>query len=203
VELGRYLAANIPGAELFEYDGEHIPLFAGVDEAVDALERFVAGRIQARPAGDRLLSTVVFTDICASTERASALGDGAWKSLLDRHDEAMRQVLVRHGGVEIKTTGDGLLCTFDSPTRAVRCGSDMVATASGMGLDIRAGVHTGEVERRGTDVAGIAVHIAARVAATATAGEILVSQAVPPLVVGSGLVFEDRGEHELKGVPGT
>jgi class 3 adenylate cyclase len=202
VELGRYLAANIPGATLFEYDGEAAPFFVGVDEQLDAIERFVTGTVH-RPAADRVLATVVFTDICGSTERAAALGDRDWKSLLDRHYEALREVLDRHGGVEVDTAGDGMLSTFDSPTRAVRCASEMIDGARETGLDIRAGAHTGEIERHGKDVAGIAVHIGARVSALASAGEVLVSGTVPPLVVGSGLDFADRGEHELKGVPGT
>jgi class 3 adenylate cyclase len=202
VEHGRYLAANIPGATLVEYDGETLPFYVGVDEQLDAIERFVTGTVH-RPAADRVLATVVFTDICGSTERAAALGDRDWKSLLDRHDEALRDVLARHGGVEVHTTGDGMLATFDSPTRAVRCASEMIQAAQATGLDIRAGVHTGEIERRGQDVSGIAVHIGARVAALAGEGEVLVSGTVPPLVVGSGLDFADRGDHELKGVPGT
>jgi class 3 adenylate cyclase len=201
-ELGRYLAANIPGATLFEYDGDPFPALVGVDEYMDAIERFVTGTVH-RPAADRVLATVLFTDICGSTKRAAALGDRDWKSLLDRHDEALRDVLARHGGVEVRTTGDGMLSTFDSPTRAVRCASEMIQAARETGLDIRAGAHTGEIERHGNDVAGIAVHIGARVAALAGAGEVLISGTVPPLVVGSGLDFADRGEHELKGVPGT
>jgi class 3 adenylate cyclase/alpha-beta hydrolase superfamily lysophospholipase len=200
VEHGRYLAANIPGATLFEYDGEALPLLVGVDEHMDAIEAFVTGAVH-RPAADRVLATVLFTDICGSTERAAALGDRDWKSLLDRHDEVLRAVLARHGGVEVNTTGDGMLSTFDSPTRAVRCASDTIEATQATGLAIRAGVHTGEVERRGQDVAGIAVHIGARVAALAGAGEVLASGTVPPLVVGSGLNFADRGDHELKGVP--
>jgi class 3 adenylate cyclase/alpha-beta hydrolase superfamily lysophospholipase len=202
VELGRYLAANIPGATLFEYDGETLPYFVGLDEQMDAIERFITGTVH-RPPADRVLATVLFTDISGSTERAAALGDRDWKALLDRHDEVLRDVLARHGGVEVHTTGDGMLATFDSPARAVRCASDMIQAAQAIGLAIRAGVHTGEVERRGGDVAGIAVHIGARVAALAGEGEVLVSGTVPPLVVGSGLDFTDRGEHELKGVPGT
>jgi class 3 adenylate cyclase len=202
VEHGRYLAAHIPGATLFEYDGEHVPSLTGVDESLDAIEEFVTGMVQ-RPATDRVLATVLFTDICGSTERVAALGDQHWRTLLDRHDDALRAVLARHGGVEVKTTGDGMLSTFDSPARAVRCASDMIEAAQASGLAIRAGVHTGEVERRRDDVAGIAVHIGARVAALADAGEVLASATVPPLVVGSGLDFTDRGEHELKGVPGT
>jgi class 3 adenylate cyclase len=202
VEHGRYLAANIRGATMFEYDGEATPFLVGVHEQMDVIERFITGAVR-RPAADRVLATVLFTDISGSTERAAALGDRDWKSLLDRHDEALRDVLARHGGVEVDTTGDGMLSTFDSPARAVRCASDMIEAARATGLEIRAGVHTGEVERRGEDVAGIAVHIGARVAALAGAGEVLVSGAVPPLVVGSGLDFADRGERGLKGVPGT
>jgi class 3 adenylate cyclase len=202
VEHGRYLAANIPGATLVEYDGEAVQVLVGVDEQMDAIERFITGAVR-RPAADRVLATVLFTDICGSTERAAALGDRDWKSLLDRHDEVLRDVLARHGGIEVDTTGDGMLSMFDSPTRAVRCASDMIEGSQATGLAIRAGVHTGEVERRGQDVAGIAVHIGARVAALAGAGEVLVSGTVPPLVVGSRLDFADRGDHELKGVPGT
>jgi class 3 adenylate cyclase/alpha-beta hydrolase superfamily lysophospholipase len=202
VEHGRYLATNIPGATLFEYDGEHLPLFVGADETLDAMEEFVTGAVH-RPAGDRVLATVVFTDVVGSTERAAALGDHDWKSLLDRHDDALRAVLARHAGVEVTTTGDGMLASFDSPARAVRCASEMIEATQGIGLEIRAGVHTGEVERRGQELAGIAVHIGARVTALASGGEVLVSETVPPLVVGSGLDFADRGEHQLKGVPGT
>jgi class 3 adenylate cyclase/pimeloyl-ACP methyl ester carboxylesterase len=202
VEHGRYLAAHIPGATLFEYDGEHLPFFVGGDEALDAMEEFVTGAVR-RPAGDRVLATVVFTDVVGSTERAAALGDHDWKSLLDRHDDVLRAVLDRHGGIEVTTTGDGMLASFDSPARAVRCASEMIEATQGIGLEIRAGVHTGEVERRGQELAGIAVHIGARVAALASGGEVLVSGTVPPLVVGSGLDFADRGERELKGVPGV
>jgi pimeloyl-ACP methyl ester carboxylesterase len=174
VEHGRYLAANIPDATLVEYDGETWPFYAGVDESLDAIERFVTGAVH-RPPGDRVLATVLFTDICGSTERATALGDRDWKELLDRHDEVLRIALVRHGGVEVDTAGDGMLSSFDSPARAVRCASDMIEATQATGLSIRAGVHTGEVERRGKGVAGIAVHIGARVAALAGAGEVLVS----------------------------
>ncbi len=202
IEHGRYLAAHIPGARLFEYDGEHFPDLVGADESLDAIEKFVTGTVH-RPLSDRVLATVLYTDICDSTARAATLGDEKWKALLDRHDEELRAVLARHGGVEVNTTGDGLLTTFDSPTRALRCAKDMVDAARATGLDIRAGAHTGEIERRGRDVAGIAVHIGARVAARAGAGEVMVSGSVPPLVVGSGLDFTDMGEHELKGVTGA
>ncbi len=202
VEHGRYLAANIPGATLFEYDGEHLPSLVGVDESMDAIEAFVAGSVR-RPASDRVLATVLFTDIGGSTERAASLGDHDWRGLLDRHDEVLRVALERHGGVEVRTTGDGMLATFDSPARAVRCALDMIEAARATGLDIRAGVHTGEIEHRGQDLVGMAVHIGARVAALASPGEVLVSGCVPSLVVGSGLDFVDHGEHELKGVPGA
>jgi class 3 adenylate cyclase len=202
VELGRYLAANIPGATLFEYDGEHNPMLVGVDESMCAIEDFVAGSV-CRPAGDRVLATVLFTDICSSTERAASLGDHDWRGLLDRHDEVLRGALERHGGAEVRTTGDGMLSTFDSPARAVHCALDMIEAAQATGLDIRAGVHTGEIEHRDGDLLGIGVHIGARVAAQAGPGEVLVSSAVPPLVVGSGLDFADHGTHELKGVPGA
>jgi class 3 adenylate cyclase len=202
VEHGRYLAANIPDATVFEYDGDHMPGMVGVDECMDAIEAFVSGSVR-RPAAARVLATVLFTDISGSTERAASLGDHDWRALLDRHDEVLRGALERHGGVEVRTTGDGMLSTFDSPARAIRCALDMIEAAQATGLDIRVGVHTGEVEHRDGDLVGIAVHIGARVADLAGPGEVLVSGAVPPLVVGSGLDFADHGEHELKGVPGA
>jgi class 3 adenylate cyclase len=180
VEHGRYLAANIPGATLFEYDGEHLPMLLGVDRSMDAIEEFVAGSVH-RHAADRVLATVLFTDIRGSTERAATLGDHHWRGLLDRHDEVSRVALQRHAGAEVRTTGDGMLSTFDSPARAVRCDLDMIEAARVTGLHIRVGVHTGEIERRGQDLVGIAVHIGARVAALASPGEVLVSGAVPPL----------------------
>src|SRR5262245_5486785 len=202
IEHGRYLAAHIPGARLVEYDGEHFPVLAGVDGSVDAIEEFVVGAVTST-GSDRVLATVLFTDICDSTARAETLGDEKWKALLDRHDNAMRTALARHGGTEVNTTGDGLLTTFDSPTRALRCAKDMIDAGRATGLDIRVGVHTGEIERRGRDVAGIAVHIGARVAALAGPGEVMVSGAVPPLVVGSELAFTDKGDVDLKGVTGA
>jgi class 3 adenylate cyclase len=202
VEHGRYLAANIPDATVFEYDGDHMPGMVGVDECMDAIEAFVSGSVR-RPAAARVLATVLFTDISGSTERAASLGDHDWRALLDRHDEVLRGALERHGGVEVRTTGDGMLSTFDSPARAIRCALDMIEAAQATGLDIRVGVHTGELEHRDGDLVGIAVHIGARVADLAGPGEVLVSGAVPPLVVGSGLDFADHGEHELKGVPGA
>ena len=149
-----------------------------------------------------MLATVLFTDIVGSTERATTLGDRRWLDVLARHDGAVRQELTRFRGREVKTTGDGFLATFDGPARAVRCAAAIAEAARGLGLEVRAGVHTGECELRAGDVAGIAVHIVARVAALARPGEVLVSSTVKDLVVGSGLGFNDRGRHALRGVPG-
>jgi class 3 adenylate cyclase len=152
---------------------------------------------------DRLLATVMFTDIVSSTERASALGDQRWRELLDAHDRVVRNELRRFGGQEIKATGDGFLATFDGPGRAISCACAIRDGVRPLGIQIRTGLHTGEIEIRGEDVAGVAVHIGARVAANAAPDEVLVSGAIPPLVFGSGINFADRGEHPLKGVPGT
>jgi class 3 adenylate cyclase len=152
---------------------------------------------------DRVLATVMFTDIVDSTRRASELGDAAWRRLLERHDELVRRELGRWQGREVKTTGDGFLATFDGPARAIRCGKAITEAVDVLGVEVRAGLHTGECEVRGDDVAGMAVHIGARVGSLAAPGEVLVSSTVKDLVVGSGIDFEDRGEHELKGVPGA
>jgi class 3 adenylate cyclase/pimeloyl-ACP methyl ester carboxylesterase len=196
---GRYLAEHIPGAQYVEYDGEHFPFYVNIEQHLGPWEQFLTGEQHAGP-DDRFLATVVFTDICGSTDQASAAGDDAWRRLLDRHDTGARRVIEYHRGVSVKSTGDGVLATFDSPARAIRAAREMVSSARDLGLDIRAGVHTGEVERRGADVAGIAVHIGARVAGVAGPGEVLVSAAVPPLVLGSGIEFTDKGEFTLKGV---
>ncbi len=150
-----------------------------------------------------MLATVLFTDIVDSTGRASALGDAAWRNLLDAHDDMVRRQLDRFRGREIKTTGDGVLATFDGPARAIRCAQTVREGASRLGLDIRAGLHTGEIERRGSDVGGIAVHIGQRVSALAASGEVLVSSTVKDLVAGARIEFEDRGEYDLKGVTGS
>ena len=156
-----------------------------------------------RPIGftDRVLSTVLYTDIVQSTARASTLGDAAWKQLLDRHDRLVGREIDRHRGVLVKSTGDGALARFDGPARAVSCGLAIEHAASELGLEIRAGLHTGEIELRGDDIGGISAHVGARVAALAGPHEVLVSRTVRDLVAGSGLTFTDRGEHELKGVP--
>ncbi len=199
---GRYLAEHIPGARFVELPGDDHLFYAGEVEAMLApIEEFVTG---ARPVvgDDRVLATVLFTDIVGSTEHATRLGDRAWRDLLERHDAAVRQELGRFRGREIHTTGDGFFATFDGPARAVRCALAIRAAVRPLGLEIRTGLHTGECELRGEDVSGIAVHIGARVAATAKAGEVLVSGTLKDLVTGSGLRFAERGVHHLKGVEG-
>jgi class 3 adenylate cyclase len=198
--LGRYLGDTIPGAMYVELDvRDNSMLGLDADAYVDEIEEFVTGR---RSGGsDRVLTTLLFTDIVDSTKRAAELGDRAWRALLDRHDVAVRAELVRYGGREVNTTGDGFLGAFDAPTQAVRAGQAIVRAAAVDGLAVRVGVHTGECERRGNDLAGLTVHIAARVAARAATEEVLVSRTVRDLVTGSDLRFVDRGEHELKGVP--
>jgi class 3 adenylate cyclase len=150
-----------------------------------------------------VLATVLFTDIVGSTDRAADLGDRKWRDLLDSHDQTTRRQLERFRGREIKATGDGFAATFDGPGRAIQCACAIRDAVRGLGIDLRTGLHTGEIELRGDDVAGMAVHIGARVSAMAGPGDVLVSGAIPPLVVGSGIAFEDRGEYELRGVPGT
>jgi class 3 adenylate cyclase len=199
IELGREVARLIPGARFIEYPGEDT--YGWIDApALEDVEEFLTGR---RPAGtiDRVLATVLFTDIVGSTEHASRLGDGRWRALLDEHHAAVRAELERWRGTEIKTIGDGFLATFDGPARGVRCAAGILDSVGSLGLSVRAGLHTGECERVGSDVAGIAVHIGARVMAQAEAGEVLASSTVKDLVVGSGLRFADRGLHTLKGVP--
>jgi class 3 adenylate cyclase/pimeloyl-ACP methyl ester carboxylesterase len=199
---GRYLADHIPGAKYIELPGEdHLPFTGDAEAILDEIEEFLTG---FRHGGetDRVLATVLFTDVVESTERAAELGDRRWRELIDRHDEAIRRVLARFRGREIDTAGDGFLATFDGPGRAVRAAQAIVDAVGEVGLEVRAGLHTGEVELAGADVRGIAVHIGARVSATAKPGEVLVSSTVKDLVAGSGIEFEDRGAHELKGVPG-
>jgi class 3 adenylate cyclase len=203
VEGGRYLAQNIPGARYIEFPGkDHLP-FVGdnADEISDAIEEFLTG---SRPpvAVDRVLATVLFTDSVGSTEKATALGDHRWRDLLDIHHATIRRNLGRFRGKEVKSTGDGILATFDGPARGVRCACAIAEEIRPLGIDIRAGLHTGECEMIGDDVRGIAVHIGARVAALAGAGEVLVSSTVKDLVAGSGLRFADRGNQALKGIPG-
>ena len=201
VDHGRYLAEHIPGARYVELpDADHVTIAEDAPDAFDDIGEFLTG-VRAPATHERLLATVMFTDIVGSTDRAAAVGDQRWRALLDRHDDAVRVELRRHRGREIKTTGDGFLAAFDGPARAVECAVATIDAVRQLGLDSRAGVHTGECEQRGDDLGGIAVHIGARVAALAQPNEVLVSRTVTDLVAGSGLCFVDRGEFELKGVP--
>ncbi|HYZ12769.1 MAG TPA: adenylate/guanylate cyclase domain-containing protein [Actinomycetota bacterium] len=201
VEEGRYIASRIRGARLVELPGrDHLMWTGNADAIADEVEGFLTGTRRG-PEPDRVLTTVLFTDIAGSTARAAEIGDRAWKQLVDRHDEAIRRQLDRWRGREVDTAGDGFLATFDGPARAVRCASSVVDAVHELGLDVRAGVHTGEVEVADANVRGIAVHIGSRVAALAAPGEVLVSRTVVDLVAGSGIAFTDRGEHSLKGVP--
>ncbi len=202
VEGSRYMAERIPGARYVELAGDdHTPWLGDADALLDEVEQFLTGARQSR-ALDRVLASVLFTDIVDSTRRASELGDRRWRELLASHDQGVRRQVQMHGGRVVKSLGDGYLATFDGPARAIRCGGEVVEDAGSLGIEVRAGVHTGECERLGEDVGGMAVHIGARVAAEAGPGEVLVSSAVRDLVVGSGIEFDDRGAHELKGVPG-
>src|SRR5262245_14322590 len=202
VEHGRYYAEHIPGARIVELEGrDHWPFVGDVDAIVGEIEEFVTGARAAHET-DSLLATVLFTDIVGSTARAAEIGDSAWRAVLQEHDELVRAQLIAHSGHEIKHLGDGFLAIFDRPARAVRCATRIAAEAGGIGIGIRAGLHTGECERRGTDVAGLAVHIGARIGALAGPGEVLVSGTVRDLVLGSGIRFSERGLHTLKGVPG-
>ena len=197
----RHLAGGIPGARFVELDGSDFFPFAGdADAVVEEIEEFLTGGRSARPV-HRVLTTILFSDIVSSTTLAAALGDAEWRARLDAHDAMMRHQFERFGGHEVKTTGDGFLATFDSPARAIQCGRSACDEARGLGIEIRVGIHTGEVEQRDSDVGGIAVHIGARIAAAAAPGAVLVSSTVKDLVAGSGLRFEDRGTRELKGVP--
>ena len=197
----RYIAERIPGAEVIEMRGAggHGPY---TDDVVDALVAFVHGTTPTS-VPDSVLATVLFTDLVGSTQRAAGLGDSGWRSLLEEHQRLVRRELSRHRGIEIDTAGDGFFCRFDGPARAIACARAVVEDARALDLEVRAGVHTGECEVAGEKIAGIAVHVGARVAASAGPGEVLVSGTVKDLVAGSGFTFDDRGEHELKGVPGS
>ena len=202
VGSSRYAAGRIPGARLVEFpDGDNLP-FVGDSEAVAAeIEEFLTGS-RTPPMPDRVLATILFTDIAGSTERAAEVGDRRWRELLGRHDTLARAQLERYRGREVKMTGDGLLATFDGPARAVTCAGAIGRAVRTLGLEVRAAVHTGEVELRDGDIGGIAVHIASRVMGLARPNEVLVSSTVKDLVAGSGLRFRERGRTELKGVPG-
>jgi pimeloyl-ACP methyl ester carboxylesterase len=202
VRASRYMAEQVPGAKYVELPGgDHLPWLSDSDAILDEVEEFLTG-VRHGPEPDRVLATVIFTDIVGATERASALGDRRWRDLLDSHHALVRRELGRFRGHEVDTAGDGFLASFDGPARAIRCACAVSDGARQLGLEIRAGLHTGECELIGDKVGGIAVHIGARVAACAAPGEVLVSSTVKDLVAGSGLRFADRGVHTLKGVPG-
>ena len=202
-EHSRYLASQIPGARLVELQGNDNFIFAGnTAEVLDEIETFLTG-VRPTRVLDRVLATVMFTDIVGSTEHAERLGDRRWKEALNDYDEVVHRELERYRGLYIKSTGDGTLATFDGPARAIEATRAIREAVKVLGIEIRAGLHTGEIEVRGDDVAGLAVHIGARVSGHALGGEVLVSRTVTDLVAGSGINFEDRGDHHLKGVPGV
>jgi class 3 adenylate cyclase len=212
VDQGRYIADRIPGARFEVVPGDDLPMYTEpVSEPLARLEAFVTALASsaepdrtsaASPDSepDRALAAVLFTDIVGSTEQARVLGDRVWRNLLESHDAVARALVGQHRGRLVRTTGDGILATFDGPGRAIRCAQNLRDALAPLGVAIRAGLHTGEVERRGDDISGIGVHIAARVVDRAGGGELFTSSAVPLLVAGSGIEFEDRGEHDLKGV---
>lgn len=203
IEEARYIAAHIPDAKLVELPGvDHLPWVGDQDSILDEVQEFLTG-IRRGPAADRVLVTVLFTDVVGATAHAAQLGDRRWRDLLSRHYATVRHELRRYRGNEVQTAGDGFLATFDGPARAIRCACAIRDRAHDDGLSIRAGLHTGECELMGSDIGGIAVHIGARVAALARSDEVLVSSTVKDLVVGSGMEFEERGQHALKGVPGS
>jgi class 3 adenylate cyclase len=204
VERGRELAACIPDAKLIEYPGgDHLFTIGDVEAALGDIEEFITGHRESSSSDlERVLATVLFTDIVDSTRSAATMGDQAWRRLLDNHDQLAIQTIEKHRGTLVKSTGDGILATFDGPGRAVRCALALGTASKQIGLPLRAGLHTGEIEIRGRDIGGIAVHAAARVMAQSQPSEVLVSRVVTDLVAGAGLKFAERGSHELKGLPG-
>jgi class 3 adenylate cyclase len=204
VAIGREIAKQIPGARYIEYpDGDHAFWTGDIESLLLDIEEFVTGhRDSASPDLERVLATVLFTDIVDSTQRAAQMGDEKWRKLLDQHDRVAGQTVENHRGKLVKSTGDGILATFDGPGRAVRCALSFGAAARQLGLPLRAGLHTGEIEVRGRDIGGITVHAAARVMAQSGSNEVLVSRVVTDLVAGAGLKFSERGSFELKGLPG-
>jgi pimeloyl-ACP methyl ester carboxylesterase len=204
VQKGRDFAAQVPGAKYIEYpDGDHAFWSGDVEALLGEIEEFITGHRETESIDlERILATVMFTDIVDSTRRAAEMGDQNWRRLLDSHDQLARQIVERHRGNLIKNTGDGILATFDGPGRAVRCALAFSAAAKQIGLPLRSGLHTGEIEVRGRDIGGIAVHATARVMAKSGAEEVLVSRVVTDLVAGAGLKFDERGVHEFKGLPG-
>ena len=204
VEQARYIGEHVPNAEVVELPGtEHAPFAGDSERVLRELRRFVSAVRDEEAEFDRVLATVLFTDLAGSTERAAALGDRAWRELVERHHTVIRGLLARYRGTEVDTAGDGFFATFDGPARAVRCARAIIDAVQPLGLDVRAGVHTGEVETIDGKAGGLAVNIGARVAASAAPRELLVSSTVKDLTAGSGLEFEDAGQRELKGIPGT
>ena len=199
-----FAAARIAGARLIQARGNEIGPFHWYGQApaiLQAVGELIASIREEEASFDRVLATVLFTDIVDSTATAAVLGDARWRKLIDEHDRMAKALVARYRGEYVHSTGDGLLATFDGPARAVRCAQALVEAAKPLGVEVRAGLHTGEIERAEHGVAGVGVHLGARVSALAGASEVWVSSTVKDLVAGSGLVFEDRGEHELKGVP--
>jgi pimeloyl-ACP methyl ester carboxylesterase len=204
IDIGgaKYMAQQIPQARLIELPGsDHFPWLTNADVVLGEIEEFLTGTRHATEP-DRVLATVLFTDIVDSTKRAIEMGDQSWHRVLDEHDRTARRIVEQYRGSLVKATGDGILATFDGPGRAIRCALDFETAAAQIGLSLRAGLHTGEVERRDKDIGGIAVHAAARVMALSGPGEVLVSRVVTDLVAGAGLKFAHRGAHKLKGLPG-
>ncbi|MGB6205523.1 adenylate/guanylate cyclase domain-containing protein, partial [Mycobacterium sp.] len=200
--MGKYIADHVPGAKYVELPGRNMYHFVEPwRPSFQEIAQFLTGH-QAEVADDRVLATVLFTDIVESTRRAAAIGDRDWHALLDAHDAVVRAQLARFRGREVNTSGDGFLAMFDGPQRAIRCAMAIRDAVRALGIEVRAGLHTGECEMRGDDIGGIAVHIGARVSALAGPNEVLVSSTLRDLVIGSGLEFEERGAHRLKGVPG-
>ena len=203
VRHGRWLAENMPNARYVELPGQdHTPWYEDTGSTFSEVKEFLTGS-RYEPEPERVLATVLFTDIVDSTRTAAELGDQRWRELLEGHARAVRDALGRFGGREVKSTGDGFLATFDGPARGVRCAREILDSSERLGISVRAGAHTGECEVMGDDIGGIAVHIAARVSALAGPSEVLVSRTVKDLVAGSGLEFSERGAHTLKGVPDT
>jgi class 3 adenylate cyclase len=205
IDLGREYAERIPGAKFIEYPtGDHAPWIGDFDALAGDIEEFVTGRRETEDADiERILATVLFTDIVDSTRKAADAGDRQWRRWLDEHDRIARQTVEKHRGRWIKSTGDGLLATFDGPGRAVRCALALGPAVRPTGLSLRAGLHTGEIELRGDDVGGLAVHAASRVMAQSEPGEVWVSRVVTELTAGAGLKFAERGARDLKGLPGA
>jgi class 3 adenylate cyclase len=202
VEEGRYIARHIPGARFVKLEGgDHLPADGDMSALIEEIGRFLGSVRDEEASFDRVLASVLFTDIVGSTEKAVELGDRRWRETIESHHATVRAILGRYHGVEIDTAGDGFFATFDGPARAVRCAQAIVEAVRALGLDVRGGVHTGEVETIDGKVGGIAVNIGARVGGMAGPSEVLVSSTVKDLVAGSGLIFQDRGEHDLKGIP--